>query len=221
MSPAPAKTAIKLCGITNVEDARICVDAGADYLGLIFVDSSPRKVDLRMAHDIIAAVQGQAKIVGVFQNARRAAIEAHILRLALDLVQLHGEEPVDLSTSMPVPVIKMFPIPIKESHPLFMHYLPLLGKEIEYALLEPAKDAVPICWQTTTLNVGAFPCPVFLAGGLTPETVASAIQKFHPFAVDVASGIESKPGKKDIKKVVDFCKAVRHPNQEVLNPCKL
>src|SRR6187397_588311 len=202
---------IKICGVTRPEDAVGIAEAGADAIGLNFYSASPRFVDDDRAAEIIAAVPGQVAKVGVFVNADAAAIRDKVQRLGLDWVQLHGDEPPEFVAELPgLAVIRAVRLQDRVSV-----VLPATkGKLIRLpkAVLIDAFSASAYGGTGTTVAWEAVPearhrlagVPVILAGGLTPENVAEAIQIARPDAVDTASGVESSPGVKDLAKVREF-----------------
>ncbi len=204
---------IKICGITNLEDARLAVELGADALGFIFYPKSPRNVTLEAAREIIAQMPPFVTSVGVFVDEAAAVVQDLAARAGLDWVQVHGQESPEYCRSLGRRVIKGFRIKDAES---------LFG-------LEPFRGAVQALLLDTykTGQVGGTGeifdwrlareakkyGPIILAGGLTPENVAQAITTVQPQAVDTASGTEAAPGKKDPAKLKAFFRAVRESEQ--------
>ncbi len=190
---------VKICGITRVQDALAAVQAGADMIGLNFYPPSPRSVEFERACGIRAAIGRRAQIVGVFVNATRTQIEQHVRGVGLDLIQLHGDEPVEEFFDWPVPVIGA----VKVSADGSPNRAPCWG---DYVLYD-ASDArlhggtgrrVPLEWlRERDLSRS------FISGGLTAENVAEAAA-LRPYGVDVASGVESAPGIKDHVKLRSF-----------------
>lgn len=205
MSP----TLIKICGITSVEDAQLAVSAGANYLGLIFVDTSPRRVSLEAAIAIQNAIKGKAKIVGVFQNSSPAAIKACWEQVGFDLVQLHGQERIEDYSTLPVPLMRVLSLDMEA---LPAESLQTLKGPAQYLLLDRPKTSTCSDWLTGALaylaSIDDCP-PLFFAGGLTADNVTSVISQVRPHGVDVASGIEARPGVKDPQKLRAFCQAVQ------------
>lgn len=202
-------TKIKICGITNVDDALFAADCGADFLGFIFVPSSPRFIEPEKAGAIAARLRenGDApKLVGVFQDA--SADYIHEIRnvVFVDLVQLHGGESDDDIREIGIPAIKTLHVgeTLPETHAaptaawlLFDTYdhrrAGGTGKRFEWTLLAAYERSKPF----------------FLSGGLTPDNVAAAISLVRPDAVDIASGVESSPGVKDHDKLARLFERVR------------
>jgi len=212
---------IKICGITRVEDALAVRHAGADAVGLNFAVQSPRCIDLQQAKAISAALSGSVLKVGVFVNFSPAEIFRTANTVGLDMVQLHGDEPPEyLSELAPLPVVKAFRIP-NRPQPLgeVAEYLaackrlcclPSLVLLDAFSLAGYGGTGEQIDWR----SVSQYPSqpwhpPLVLAGGLKPDNVAEAISIVRPAAVDVASGVESSPGKKDPALVGQFVAAAR------------
>lgn len=216
---------IKICGITSVHDAQLAVEAGADYVGLIFVPESPRCIAFAQAREIVDAVKGKVRCVGVFQNPEMAHIQACLDQIPLDLVQLHGTESPAFCQAMPVPVIKALTYDPKTNTTSLAEYAALSSTSLHALLVDGPKGDAEFQWERTPLAGPLKPAPnfppVFLAGRLTPETVAPLIQRFQPDGVDVASGVETSPGMKDLAKLQAFCQAVRHvaPKPGGVAPC--
>lgn len=194
-------THIKICGLSTTEAVETAVQGGADYLGFVFA-KSPRQVTAEQVKKITATVPAAIKKVGVFVSPSRDEVEETIQAAGLDLVQIHGEL---LTEAVSVPIIRAVSIRKSEA-------LPQTGIEA-YLLLDapPAKymggNGAVFDWQA--VNPNELPQDtLFIAGGLTPENVAAAIQYFQPLAVDVSSGVETN-GKKDHKKITAFCQAVK------------
>ena len=200
---------VKICGITNWSDAKTAIDAGADALGFNFYPPSPRAVTPAQAWEMIRKLPPFVEAVGVFVNWSAEAVGAIARALRLDAVQLHGDESREVvrACSTAHRVIKGIRVGHKfrprvlktydgASAFLLDGFRPNVyggsGKKFEWGLARDAK------------KYGR----VILAGGLTPENVAQAICEVEPYAVDVASGVESRPGKKDPSKVREFVREV-------------
>jgi phosphoribosylanthranilate isomerase len=191
---------IKICGITRVEDAREAVNLGAEFIGLNFYRPSPRYLETKVALEISRIVAGRVRIAGVFVNATREYIAQRLEALKLDLIQLHGDEDEAMLGGWPVPVIRT---------------LRLRPEQIDGAFPATRADFLLIDRFDPQLFGGTGqPLPyerlrgrdlsrVFISGGLTPANVADAVA-LNPYAVDVASGVESAPGIKDHSKLRSF-----------------
>ncbi len=205
----PGRVAVKICGLTRVDEAEGCVQLGADAVGCVFFPKSPRHVSGEQAAAICRALSGRATVVGVFVNAGFDAIMARVGRCGLGAVQLHGQEGPELVRRLGdegVPVIKA----------LFDGGRPGLGDAGSYAaaafLVECAKGPLPggnaMAWDWSSARPLGAAHPMILAGGLSPQNVAQAIAAARPSAVDVSSGVESAPGRKDLARAAAFVEAV-------------
>jgi phosphoribosylanthranilate isomerase len=188
---------VKICGITNLEDASNAVVLGADALGFIFAPS-PRQIAPQKASEIIRAIPPLVKTVGVFVNEAPATIREVMQHCGLDLIQLHGDEsPAFCDEFMPY-AIKALRIKDESSLQLSQAY----HGTIRALLLDTySKDMVGGTGKTfdwdLAVRIKNQGIPIILSGGLTPSNIAQAINTVRPYAVDVNSGIESYPGKKD------------------------
>lgn len=201
-------TRIKICGITNLADAQVAVEAGADALGFIFYEKSPRYVTLEQAAEISKQLPPFVMRVGVFVNAPEAFIQRVISDVGLAMLQFHGDEPPEACTRFGLMSMKAFRM--KDAGTLAE-----IAKYHTDAYLLDAYSPTTLGGTGHTFNwdlaleaqkIGK---PIFISGGLTPENVADAIRKVHPFGVDVSSGVESAPGKKDHAKVKAFIAAAK------------
>jgi phosphoribosylanthranilate isomerase len=194
---------VKICGITNYEDAQAVVDAGADALGFVFYPPSPRYVSPEQAEQIIQKLPPFVTTVGLFVDVALDTVNDMAARCGLDRIQLHGRETPEFCRQVKHPVIKAFRIRNAES----LRHLPgykvsayLLDAYVEGAL--PGGTGSSFSWE---LAARAKPYgPVILAGGLTPENVKTAIEQTRPYGVDVSTGVECAPGVKDHRKVREF-----------------
>ncbi len=201
---------VKICGITNWPDARAACEAGANLLGFNFYEKSPRHLAPADASKIRAQLPPDVEAVGIFVNAKPAAVTSLCSSLRLDAAQLHGDEtPAAVAeVSAAIRVFKAFRVGSDFS-------LATLGAYPDvFAFLFDAAHAGQYggTGQTTDWALAqraALTSRIILAGGLKVESVAAAIRLVRPFAVDVASGVESKPGKKDHGKLRDFIQEVR------------
>jgi phosphoribosylanthranilate isomerase len=208
-------TSVKICGITNWRDAKLAVDLGAQFLGFNFYRQSARYIEPQAARRIIAKLPKDVSAVGVFVNERQDVVESIGYQARLDSVQLHGEELPRMvgSLAQAYGVIKAFRV--KRGFRAAS-----LGKYPDAAaFLLDGFDAKKRGGTGKTFDWSVAVEAkrygfVFLAGGLTPENVAAAIRAAHPFAVDVASGVESSPGKKDAAKLKAFMEAVERAQDQ-------
>jgi phosphoribosylanthranilate isomerase len=207
----PTYPQIKICGLTLPEQAAACAQLGADAIGLVFYPPSPRHLELDQAAAVAAALPGRVSPVGVFVDPEWPLLAAAIDRCGLRVVQLHGSESPEFAqrirTELGVKVIKG----------LFTAKAPGLSTAQMYSvagfLVECGKGPLPggnaQAWDWASAASFAQSYPTALAGGLTPDNVTQAILAAFPAAVDASSGLESAPGRKDLKKVERFIAAVR------------
>ncbi|MDB6018338.1 MAG: trpF [Pedosphaera sp.] len=199
---------VKICGITSPADALAATEAGADALGLMFYEPSPRNISFKAAAEIVRELPPFIIKVGVFVNAPEEVVLRAIGECGLNLLQFHGEETPEYCQLFPVMTLKAFRVRDTSSLKSLVDY------ETDAWLLDayvPDKlggTGATFNWDLA-LEAQKLGRPIFLAGGLTPENVADAITKVHPYAVDVSSGVEVSPGKKDHQKVRAFIKAAK------------
>lgn len=205
-------TRVKICGVTNLSDALMCVEAGADALGFVFVEGTPRFIDPAVVEGIIRRLPPFVTTVGVFVNRPLEEVERIANALALSLVQLHGDESPEDCEALRVPFIKAFRVKGTDDLALLPRYpeakaylldpfvpgkLGGTGRTLDWELAVKAKAYLSAC----DVQAGG---RIILAGGLTPENVAEAVRRVEPYAVDVSSGVEAEPGWKDPEKVKRF-----------------
>ena len=202
------ETKVKICGITSVADGLAAAEAGADMIGLMFATQSPRLISVPTAAEIARALPPFVLRVGVFVNPDEAQVMEAIAACGLNLLQFHGDEPSEFCTQFGLMSVKALRVKDADS-------LGALGKFHTDAFLLDAHSKAgrggtgeKFNWDLA-IEAQKFGKPIFLAGGLTPANVAEAVTKVKPFAVDVSSGVESAPGKKDATKVRAFIQAVR------------
>ncbi|PLX99780.1 MAG: phosphoribosylanthranilate isomerase [Desulfuromonas sp.] len=202
-------TRIKICGITNVDDALAAVVAGADALGFVFYDKSPRCVTTAKVREIVSELPPFVTTVGLFVNAPPGEIRQTMTESGVQVIQLHGDEMPEECRIESYPVVKALRVKDVAS---------LAGADafpVSALLLDAWSDkeyggsGKSFDWQLAK-NLTADK-PLILAGGLKPENVAEAIRQVRPYAVDVSSGVESAPGRKDHEKIKQFIKQVRNP----------
>jgi phosphoribosylanthranilate isomerase len=199
---------VKICGLTSVADAQAAAAAGADMIGLMFYDQSPRRVDLPTAAAISRALSPFVLRVGVFVNPDPALVTRAIAECGLNLLQFHGDEPSDFCTQFGVMSLKALRVRDADSLKALEHYHTDAFLLDAYSKSGLGGTGEKFNWDLA-IAAKNFGKPIFLAGGLTPENVADAVRKVQPFAVDVSSGVESAPGKKDAAKVRALIAAVR------------
>jgi len=202
---------VKICGITNPEDARIAVDLGADALGFIFVPSSPRFIRPDAAAEILDSFPTSLRKAGVFVNAKREEILAVLKKTGINCLQLHGDELPDDTQGYSVPVWKAFRVAdsfdpgVLDRYPVDAFVLDAFqpkmyggtGKTFDWRHAVEARKHYRI----------------ILGGGLTPDNIVRAVETVRPFGVDVNSGVERSPGKKDaalLKKLFKNIKNIEH-----------
>jgi phosphoribosylanthranilate isomerase len=203
------KVEVKICGITNYQDASMAVELGAGALGFIFA-FSPRQITPQEARDIIRTIPPFVKTVGVFVDEGPAAIKEVIHYCGLDLVQLHGDESPDLCCELMPYTIKALRIKDEASLRKSQTYR---GKVRALLLDSYSKDKAggtgkTFDWQLA-IKIKKLGMPVILAGGLGPSNIDDAIRTVRPYAVDVNSGVEVRPGKKSHMRMKDLMKKVR------------
>ncbi|MCL7461734.1 phosphoribosylanthranilate isomerase [Pseudomonas sp. NW5] len=198
----------KICGITRIEDALVAAEAGADAIGLVFWAPSPRAVDLEQARRIVAALPPFVTTVGLFVNAARAEVREVLEAVPLDLLQFHGDEQAADCEGHGRPYIKALRVkPDEDIAAQCARYPGAAGILLDaYVPGIPGGTGERFDWSRVPAQP---PCPIILAGGLTPENVAQAIQQVRPWAVDVSGGVEAGKGRKDAGKVRAFLSAVR------------
>ncbi len=199
---------VKICGITRIEDAQAAVDAGADALGLMFFEKSPRCVSVEAAAAIARSIPPHVLRVGVFVNPHSDLVHAAISACALNLLQFHGDEPSEFCQQFGLMSMKAFRIRDEQSLEALPAYRTDAWLLDSYVAGKEGGTGEKFNWNLA-VEAKKFGRPIFLAGGLTPDNVAEAVRKVEPFGVDVSSGVESAPGKKDLAKIRAFVAAVR------------
>jgi len=208
---------IKICGLTNIEQALKCAELGANAIGCVFYPKSPRNLSEDQAREICKALPSHIKTVGVFVNETFETIMQRVDHCHLSAVQLHGTESPELISRLrkeSLTVIKGLYIeksPSLEDAPKF---------DASAFLIECGKGKLPggnaMAWNWGDAKEFGKKYPFILAGGLTPENVYQAIIESEPDAVDVSSGVEASPGQKDIAKVEAFINEVSKCRKKVL-----
>lgn len=193
---------IKICGITNNEDAQHAANLGADAIGFIFVKDSPRSISLDQAEEISLFLPPFVTVVGVFANADAKFIETAVQRCKLDIIQLHGNEPPNFCLQLPRRVIKTIHINSLEDIQQIPNY-----QGFASAILLDTKTPNKLGGTGQTFDWGLaikakeYELPIILAGGLNTENIKKAIKLVNPYGIDMASGVESQVGKKDYNKL--------------------
>ena len=204
-------TKLKFCGITRLDDAELAVAAGAWAIGLIFWPRSPRRAELDAAAEIAAAVKRRTEVAGVFVNATLDHVAQTADAVGLTMLQFHGDEGpaycAEAARRTGAKVIKAGRVRSGADVQALTTF------HTDYHLLDSYTAGVPggtgetFSWEIARAHRGRI--PVILSGGLTPDNVGDAIAAVHPYAVDVASGVELSPGRKDPEKLQAFAAAVR------------
>jgi phosphoribosylanthranilate isomerase len=208
---------VKICGVTRVEDAIACAVAGADWIGLNFHSASPRFVRPASAAAIIAALPSSVRAVGVFVDRPPAEVADIAGELGLDIVQLHGHEPPeDLILLRHLELIRAFGLDGPCAWQQVNEYLSraiALGRAPDAVLVDAAiagrSGGTGELISDHVLSQRPSMPRLILAGGLTPANVAERVARVQPWMVDVASGVESAPGVKDVSKAIAFVAAAR------------
>jgi phosphoribosylanthranilate isomerase len=216
------RTRVKICGITDVEAARAAAAGGADAIGLVFVEQSPRCVTLRQAEQIIAALPAFVEPIGLFADHALQQVRQVADRLRLRTVQLHGDEQPDaLHELAPLRVIKALHFDEDYAEDTLAPWLPAAANLAAILWDTPPDERAHLTggsgrafnWEALASFLDAIehadPPQTVLAGGLHADNVAQAVQAVRPYAVDVSSGVERARGRKDPTAVAAFCRAVR------------
>lgn len=199
---------IKICGITTIDDALLAAEAGADAVGFIFVENTPRYVTPDVAAAIIAELPAFVTPVGVFWDHPTGHVKAIAETCGLAVLQLHGVETPEVVAEHRLPTIKTIKISAPGDLPKMAAYpssTVLLDSPARWS--EGGEARVPISWEVA--RAAAAERRILLAAGLTPDNVATAVRVVRPYGVDVNSGVEARPGRKDPDKVRRFIEAAR------------
>lgn len=201
-------TRIKICGINHRDDALKAVACGADAIGIIFVEKSPRYTSLTEARFIGESLPPFVTLVGLFMNATVETIREALKVVPLNLLQFHGDESPAFCDQFNMPYIKVLRMQDNVNVVAFAQEYPNAAGILldTYHKEKGGGTGQTFDWNLIPDDV---PLPVILAGGLNPENVAAAIEKVKPYAVDVSSGVESVPAKKDHHKIEQFIKEVQ------------
>jgi phosphoribosylanthranilate isomerase len=226
-------TWVKICGTTNLEDALLAIDAGADALGFVFYEKSPRKIDLEAALEIVKKLPAGVEKVGVFAGESVARADEIVSHAGLDALQVypmshanHGSASDDLGAESRLRQKRLYiALPmtsfVSDEHAVTFDVNGPEGKFVAILLdsgggQQPGGTGVPFDWHKAAPIVASLSRTqyVAIAGGLTPENDGDAIGVLKPWGVDVASGVEVRPGKKDPEKVRAFVRAVREMDRK-------
>jgi phosphoribosylanthranilate isomerase len=201
------RTRVKICGITRVEDAQAASGAGVDAIGLVFYAASPRHVEVQRARDICAVLPPFVSVVGLFVNAPREQVEAVLSEVPIDLLQFHGSEDCGMCEGFGRPYIKAISMQPGVDPGAIMRMHPQASGFLLDAYQPDIHGGGGLAFDW-----GSFPeageYPLILAGGLTPDNVALAVEQTQPYAVDVSSGVEQQKGIKSVEKIQAFMRGV-------------
>ncbi|MDM8545514.1 phosphoribosylanthranilate isomerase [Candidatus Venteria ishoeyi] len=205
------RTRIKICGITRLEDAQDACHAGADALGFVFYDKSPRAVSIKQVQEIISAVPAFVTSVGLFVNPEPEFVHAVLKHIPLDLLQFHGEETPQQCAAFSRPYIKAIRMrPGTDVYAQAALYQSARGLLLDaYVPGVKGGTGTAFNWKEIPAQVAK---PVILAGGLDASNVAHAIHTVRPWAVDVSGGVEVKKGIKSTEKIREFAQQVNDLN---------
>jgi len=213
------RTRIKICGIKDPETALAALDAGADAVGLVFVEKSPRHVTVEQAKAIVNALPNDAITVGLFVDMPGQTMRRIMDDAGLTVAQLHGHESIDdLDELAGYPAWKAMPFDeqFQRVASTWDH-----DPRVEALLVDTPPtgeltggSGIAFDWAGLAGVKNNLAKPIILAGGLTPDNVGEAIRVVRPYAVDVSSGVESSRGVKDVRKIKAFCEAVRQADSE-------
>ncbi len=198
---------VKVCGITNLDDALQAVDAGADALGFVFYDLSPRCISFETAERIIRKLPPYMSTSGVFVNNPASFIDTAVERCGINVVQLHGDETPTFCAGIRHTVVKAFRIRNVASIETIRNYS-VAGYLLD-AYVPGIYGGTGLTFNWETARVAKQFGPVILAGGLRVENVRKAVETVEPYALDVSSGVEEAPGKKDHVKVSEFIRLAK------------
>ncbi len=202
---------IKICGITNAQDAEAAVAAGADALGFVFYAQSPRCIEPAVAKRIIAQLPPFILSVGVFVNQDQETIRNIYNECGLAFAQLHGDETPAFCESLGRPILRALRLRDRGSLLALAEYKGRIGVR-GFVVDAFSAEAYGGTGQTVDWSLArevAKAAPILLAGGLTPGNVQEAVRQVQPYGVDVSSGVEERPGKKDHEKIRAFTRAIR------------
>lgn len=219
-------TWIKICGITNLEDAQVAVDAGADAVGFVFYEKSPRYVSVETVREIVAKLPEKVEKVGVFVDTPVMKADPILQRSGLTMAQIYQKTIGEWLAWYETSALKlMLAIPRRGLEDDVLMPLGWAEKRFSAIVVDSGNEEQPggtgrrFDWESAQTAISGMQfeiqIPVVIAGGLLPENVGEAIAILQPWGVDVASGVEARPGKKDPEKVRAFVRAVREADRRV------
>jgi phosphoribosylanthranilate isomerase len=207
-------TRIKICGITRAQDAQAVAASGADALGLVFYDKSPRHVSVEHARQLAGATPPFVTLVGLFVNPCGDEVRETLRQVPLDVLQFHGEEEAEFCSQFGRPYLKA--VRVRAGTDLLQcaaRYRSARGLLLD-AFVEGVHGGTGASFDWALIPHG-LPLPVILSGGLHPGNAAEAVKRVRPYAVDVSSGVESAKGIKDAAKIAAFIKEVRQADVQL------
>ena len=210
----PRRTRIKICGITRCEDAQVAVSSGADAIGLVFYERSPRAVSVARATEIAACVAPFVTLVGLFVNASTDLVNTVLQRVPLGLLQFHGDETEQQCRQFGRPWVKALRMRPEVDHDTLADAYP----GAQALLLDAYTPGIyggtgeQFAWRRIPTGLHR---PIILAGGLDAGNVAAAIRQVRPYAVDVSGGVEADKGIKDAARIDAFVAAAQRADREV------
>jgi len=199
---------VKICGITNLADGMAAAEEGADALGFVFYEPSPRYIPVEAAARLIGQLPPFVLKVGVFVNAPEDLVVQASRECGLNLLQFHGDEPPEYCLQFGLMSMKAFRIRDTASLQALQNYRTDAWLLDAYAPGKPGGTGATFNWELAR-EAAAWGRPIFLGGGLNPDNVAEAVRCARPYAVDVSSGVETAPGRKDHAKVRAFLQAAK------------
>lgn len=211
---ATMKTRVKICGITSVEDALTACEAGADAIGLVFYEKSPRHVSIGQAARICSALPPFVSSVGLFLDPSADFVESVLASVALDLLQFHGSESPQFCSAFNRPYIKAVGMKQMQGEDSFNQFKAYADQFSDakgflvdsHAAGKAGGTGEVFDWGHVPVN---YHKPIILAGGLNPDNVAGALETVSVYAIDLSSGVESQPGMKDKHKIMQLMKEVK------------
>ncbi len=210
------RTRIKICGITRTRDAELVAQSGADAIGLNFYPKSPRCIDIEQAKDVSLCVQPYVTTVAVVVNPQSQLLDTLAKQNIVDRIQFHGDETDQDCQKSGMPYYKALRIDSSSN----VKQLAQTYQTANALLLDTYVEGLPggtgRVFDWLTINAGEIKQPIILAGGMSVENVYDAILTVKPYAVDVASGVEAKPGIKDAVKLNEFIIAVQEADKKLI-----
>lgn len=208
------RTRVKICGFTRAEDGVIAAGLGVDAIGLVFYPPSPRNVSIEQAVAIVKALPAFVSVVGLFVDAEPDFINQVLQQVSIDCLQFHGDESPDACRLYGKPYLKAIRMkPDTNLTELAEHYADAAGLLLDaYHPGLQGGTGSGFDWELIKHQGGL---PIILAGGLTPENAALAVQQVRPYALDVSSGVESAKGIKDAAKMAEFIKKTNRATEQL------